>query len=191
MRRLVNILVSVLIWNCMKTPNCHGGMPEVRGSSRDAVNAAWLLASLSRDPERDQVIPMPLSEMSHESTFDRIKSLSDAWGLTTDICRLTFSDLSSLHRPCVVLLRHGPQETGYFAVVLDAGPGTVTAINAGWMTVATFSEDEFRLRWTGHALVPRRDVQFSPARVMPFFVLGVICPLMLLPRLKLGKRRLC
>jgi hypothetical protein len=168
------VLLSIA---CYVTPSvCRGGTPELRGAARDAPNAAWLLASLNCDPTMARAIPIPPSGSFQDSTFDQVKTLSDSMGVKAELRRLTYSDLCSLHGPSIVFLRRGPQETGYFAVVLHAVQGQVTAINAGWMTVAVYPEDEFRLRWTGHALVPQPGGRIPYALAVPLFVLGLIVP---------------
>jgi hypothetical protein len=175
----INVLFSLLIASCVPPSRCHGGAPELRGPARDAANAAWLLASLSRDPTMARAIPMPRSRTSGESTFDQIKTLSGSMGVQADLLFLKYSDLCALHRPSVVLLRHGPQAAGYFAVVLQAIPGQVITINAGWLTVGVFSEDEFRLRWTGHVLVPQAGGWIPYGLAVPLFVLGIAVPLVI------------
>lgn len=172
----INIVVLLSIASGVTPSVCRGGAPELRGAARDAPNAAWLLASLICDPTMARAIPMPPLGSSRGSTFDQVKTLSDSMGVKAELQRLTYSDLCTLHGPSVVFLRRGPQETGYFAVVLHAVQGQVTAINAGWMTVAVYSEDEFRLRWTGHALVPQPGGRIPYALAVPLFVVGMIVP---------------
>jgi len=178
---------ALVIFMDTASPRCQGSTPALRSATRDAENAAWLLAAMCGHAQDAQAVPLPPNE-SRQPTFDQIAMLSDSMGVATDLRRLTYSELCSLSVPCVTLLRHGPQATGYFAIALNAKPGQVTTINAGWMTVAVYSEDEFRLRWTGHALVPRCSRPSSYALNVPLFLVGAIISSVLVPRLRKSRQ---
>lgn len=170
-RLLLAVVASIAVKSA-----CAGAPPELRNSSRDGLNAGWLLASLSNTTGVAIPQSMPQTDTARDSTFGVVQSTSGALGVKADLRFLNYSELSSLQRPSVVLLRHGPESTGYFAVVLNARPGQVTTIGAGWMTASVMSEDEFRLRWTGHALVPRRPNAISVPCAVAVFLLGLGLP---------------
>lgn len=133
-----------------------GGSAAVRSPARDAVNSAWLLAWLICSPEERSRLPAASQCRAGAATFTDIAAQCRILGVPTRLRTLTYPELCSLDGPAIVLMRHGPQAGGHFAVALGAGPGEATTINAGWLTIWVLSEDEFRLRWTGHALVPVR-----------------------------------
>ena len=133
-----------------------GSSAAVRSPARDAVNSAWLLAWLICSPEERGRLPAASQFPAGPATFADVAAQCRVLGVPTRLRTLTYPELCSLDRPAIVLMRHGPQEVGHFAVVLGAGPGEATTINAGWLTIWVLNEDEFRLRWTGHALVPAR-----------------------------------
>ncbi len=158
--------------------------PELRGASRDAINAAWLMASLSDGLGRDQPHSALPVQGGGDSTFGEVRRLCHSMGLSTVLRTLTFSELCSLHQPSVVLLRDGFQSTGYFAVVLYARPDQVTVVTAGWMTVGVFTEDEFRLRWSGHALVSEPYAYDSALISGLCIAFGIVCSFGFLSRCK-------
>ena len=59
--------------------------------------------------------------------------------------------------PCVVSLRFGKTDTGGFYILLEADSENATVVRAGPLLVETIPVDEFRRRWTGHALIPNRN----------------------------------
>jgi len=121
-------------------------------------------------------IPARPLETSQESTFDQVKTFGEAMGVNTTFRALTYPDLCTLGGPSIVLLRPGPEGPGYFALVLRAWSGQVMTISAGRMTVGLFDEDEFRLRWSGYALVPQAAGGGRYTLVAPLFLLGLIVP---------------
>lgn len=146
------LLVSVF-WT---PPECFADDPMVRSARRDGTNAAWLIASLANERSQERDLPRLSECRTVPSTFAEIRALCAEWTTFTDLRRLTYSEFCSLPGAAVVFLRDGPEATGYFAVTLRGRDQEVTMINAGWLTISVLTEDQFRERWSGHALIPRR-----------------------------------
>ena len=146
--------------------------PLVRIAERDAINSAWLLSSICR-PENGTRLKTPLGD-SVGWSFEEIADQCRLMGQNTTLRHLNYGDLCKLETPAVVLLRHREDGGGHFAVVLEAIEGEmVTALNSGEMTIELIPEDQFRLRWTGHALLPLKQGP-RPTSLLFYFLAGAI-----------------
>lgn len=126
---------------------------QVRLHQRDGRNAAIILAGLCGQDVKELLDhDAGFSDSSPMSLLDLHRRAAE-FSCRTVVRKLTFSELKSLPQPSVVLLRHDQTGRGQFCVVLASGADAITVAHAGPMLVESISEDEFRRRWTAHALV--------------------------------------
>lgn len=154
----------------------HGGAsragPVIRSHARDGLNAAALLAGLRG---RAGATPgRPAAPGEEPRSFKDVQAwLVKEHSIRSSVYSLDYGGLAeAVERsgPVVVHLRHRDKTAGNFYVVLDMGPEYVTVVQTGLLVVNAVPIEDFRRRWTGHALVPVPD---QGAALSPKVVLGV------------------
>ena len=150
-RRAVYI-VLVLVTSGTLAPAVAEADEMLRSNSNDGVNAAALLGGLCG-------ARIPPGQAGGEAcdTVTKVQSLLSTHGVPTSLRSLLYEDLVHRTGPCIVLLRFGKNNAGNFCVLLKADSENATLVRAGPLLVDTIPLDEFRRRWTGHALIPIRD----------------------------------
>jgi hypothetical protein len=147
----------------------------LRSHARDGINAAALMLScVSGKPTTrldciDRKTDMPAS-------LEDIRSLLYRHGCPTALRSLNFSELSH-SVPSIAMLRYGAARTGSCCLIVDANENNVTVLRAGSVVVHVMPTDEFRRRWTGHALIviePYRTRRLAVMAFFPMFGLGLV-----------------
>ncbi|MDG3005994.1 hypothetical protein [Paludisphaera mucosa] len=153
-RVAINILI-LLAFGTLGSPVTAAGADEtIRSNVNDGRNAAGLLAGLygtdilSNTIVRDEVC----------STLAEVASLLSKHGIKARARQVDYEDLMHRTGPCIVPLRFGRTDAATLHVLIQANSDVVTTVHAGPLLVYTFPVDEFRRRWTGHALIPTRRV---------------------------------
>ncbi len=131
----------------------------LRSPARGGVNAAALLIGCITGESGDlfeRVEGMADAPMSIEA----VRSLLHRHDCQTVLRHLTFADLAR-SMPSIALLRYGENRAGSYCVILTAGENEVIVLRAGPIVVDVMPTDEFRRRWTGHALIvsPRNSMK--------------------------------
>lgn len=126
----------------------------LRSNARGGVNAAALMLACAKGDANDLFNEADMTAGA-ASSVDDVRGLLAQRGCETVLRRLTLDELSRA-APAIVLLRGGPDREGEYCLVLAAADGGVSLVRAGAMAVSVVPIDEFRYRWTGHALLRDR-----------------------------------
>ncbi|WP_198000193.1 cysteine peptidase family C39 domain-containing protein [Gimesia alba] len=120
----------------------------LRSNLNDGANAAALLAGIYG-------VEIPPGEAAETAPVDSLKGIQlrlEDKGVSTSIRLLSYPELVSCARPCVVPLRFDNTEKTSFCVFVQSSDADVHLVEAGPLLVRTMSIDDFRRYWTGYAV---------------------------------------
>jgi ABC-type bacteriocin/lantibiotic exporter with double-glycine peptidase domain len=140
----------------------------LRSEVRGGVNAAaFMLSCLTAEFPDCATISMNSPRAS--TSVDEVRAKLSRFGRETRLRAMTLAELSSA-LPAIVLLRYGADSVGSYCLVLAVRDDGVVLLHTGPMTADVMPTDEFRARWTGHALIPcAMDLRADRAR---FLIIG-------------------
>lgn len=162
---------------------CRGGLvlgddtmrrETFRCEAHGGVNAAGFLHSCLT--EDSPALHDEINEhLAATVPVDEVRRMLTRCGCETTLRRLTMEDLSRA-LPAIVLLRYGADRAGSYCLVLAVRDGEVDILRAGPMTADMMPVDEFRRRWTGHALIPSgsRMPRHSRRGFLPIASIGIL-----------------
>jgi hypothetical protein len=142
-------IVSILLTDGLLHPVDAAAEEPFRSNLNDGANAAALLGGFLGV----EIPPVPAGGADSVNSLTHIKLRLQDYGVPTSVRILSYHELASCNRPCVVPLRFANAEKTSFCIFVQANDADVHLVEAGPLTVRTISVDDFRGYWTGHAVL--------------------------------------
>jgi ABC-type bacteriocin/lantibiotic exporter with double-glycine peptidase domain len=134
-----------------------------RTSRCDAVNCVDLLGKLLDRPVPRDRIESAFRGLGHSPSLANLKATIDSFGIEMQVCKPSPEALRSMPMPMIVQLTDECDRNGGFYLLFDVTPDEFRLINCAFMARELMDVDDFRRRWSGHALaVVARQGQWRP-----------------------------
>ncbi|WP_197996448.1 cysteine peptidase family C39 domain-containing protein [Gimesia panareensis] len=140
--------LTILLICGLLTPVDTAAEERLRSNLNDGANAAALLAGIYG-------VEIPPGEVADTAPVDSLKGIQlrlEDYGVSTSVRLLSYHELVSSLRPCVVPLRFDNTTKTSFCIFVQASDADVHLVEAGPLIVRTMSIDDFRRYWTGYAV---------------------------------------
>lgn len=127
----------------------------------DGLNCLYLQLRLMGYPKPYESYLQEIGHRAVPHDLASLKATAGRLGFSLVPSRLTMTEVDSVPVPVIAHLERGERGSGYFGLIIDTNEREVVVFHGGMASIEVLPRDNFRREWSGFALVPGEQSEWS------------------------------